>query len=152
MRSEHLRWVAPLACLGVLAISGSASATVVWTSGFETGDLSEWTPGINATKTLAGGMVRQNVVVQQAQVYAGKYACESTVHPDDLFGQYVQDRVDIQHQSTLTAESGCAVSCVRARPAPLASVLAILGLALARRRRAGVEQGASPARTRRARH
>src|SRR5271154_4274927 len=107
MRSNHLRWhrwLAALACLGVLAVSGSANATVVWTSGFEKGDLSEWTPGINATKTLAGGMVRQNVVVQQAQVYTGKYACEITVHPDDLFGQYVQDRVDIQHQSTLTAE------------------------------------------------
>ncbi len=50
-------------------------------------------------------MVRaKNVVLQQAQVYAGKYACEITVHPDDLFGQYVQDLVDIQHQSTLTAE------------------------------------------------
>jgi hypothetical protein len=93
-----------LAFLAVLAFSGSANAMVVWTSGFEKGDLSEWTPGINATKTLPGGMVRQNVVVQQAQVYTGKYACEITVHPDDLFGQYVQDRVDIQHQSTLTAE------------------------------------------------
>jgi hypothetical protein len=104
MKSNHLCWLTPLACLGILAVSESANATVVWTSGFEKGDLSEWTPGVNATKTLAGGMVRQNVVVQQAQVYTGKYACEITVHPDDLFGQYVQDRVDIQHQSTLTAE------------------------------------------------
>src|SRR5262249_20664348 len=27
-----------------------------------------------------------------------------TVHPDDTFGQYNQDRVDIKHESTLTAE------------------------------------------------
>jgi hypothetical protein len=85
MRSNHLRWLTPLACLGLLAATGSANATVVWTSGFETGDLSEWTPGINATKTLPDGMVRQNIVVEQAQVYTGKYACEITVHPDDLF-------------------------------------------------------------------
>jgi MYXO-CTERM domain-containing protein len=88
----------------MLALSGTAHATVVWTSTFEKGDLSEWSPGVNATKTLAGGTIRKNVVVQTAQVYAGQYACEITVHPDDLFGQYNQDRVDIQHQSTLTAE------------------------------------------------
>jgi hypothetical protein len=77
---------------------------VVWTSGFEMGNLSEWSPGINATKAVDAGVIRQNVVVQEDHVYTGKYACEITVHPDDLFGQYVQDRVDIQHQSTLTAE------------------------------------------------
>jgi Polysaccharide lyase len=103
-RSNRLLWLVPQACVGALALPGAAQAAVAWTSTFEKGDLSEWTPGINATKTLAGGMVRENVVVQEAQVYTGKYACEITVHPDDLFGQYVQDRVDIQHQSTLTGE------------------------------------------------
>jgi hypothetical protein len=68
---------------------------VVWTSGFETGSISpEWMPSINAGSN--------NVVVQEQHVYTGKYACEITVHPTDLFNG--QDRVDIKHQSTLTAE------------------------------------------------
>jgi len=105
MRTNHLwlLWLSSLVGLSTLALPGVANATVVWTSGFETGDLSEWSPGINATKMVDGG-IRKNVVVEQAVVYAGKYACEVTVHPDDLFGQYNQDRVDIQHQSTLTGE------------------------------------------------
>ncbi|HEX3698332.1 MAG TPA: heparin lyase I family protein [Polyangia bacterium] len=70
-----------------------------WTSTFEKGDLSEWMPGVNPTKGT-----RKNVEVLGEQVYTGKYACKITVHPDDLFGQYVQDRVDIQHQSKLTGE------------------------------------------------
>jgi hypothetical protein len=93
-----------LAVLNVLAVTSVAHAAVVWTSTFEKGDLSEWTPGTNPTKTLPNGMVRKNVEVLGEQVYTGKYACKITVHPDDLFGPYVQDRVDIQHQSTLTAE------------------------------------------------
>jgi hypothetical protein len=66
--------------------------------------LSEWTLGPNPTKTLPDGTVRKNVEVVGEQVYTGRYACKITVHPDDTFGQYNQDRVDIQHSSTLTAE------------------------------------------------
>lgn len=93
--------------LSTLAIAGPARATVAWTSGFEPGPsalMTEWSPGINATKKLADGSTRRNVEVLGEQVYTGKYACKITVHPDDTFGQYNQDRVDIQHPSTLTGE------------------------------------------------
>src|SRR6478735_7483306 len=80
---------------------GSANAAAVWTSTFEKGDSSEWMPGTNPKGP--DGM-RLNFVVLGEEVYTGKFACKITVHPDDLFGQYKQDRVDIQHQSTLTGE------------------------------------------------
>lgn len=95
--ARGLSWL--IVCVAVVLPPAAARATVVWTSTFEKGDLSEWMPGVNATKGT-----RKNVEVLGEQVYTGKYACKITVHPDDLFGQYVQDRVDIQHQSTLTAE------------------------------------------------
>jgi hypothetical protein len=82
----------------------SARATVAWTATHESGNLSEWTLGPNPTKTLPDGSVRKNVEVVSEQFYSGRYACKITVHPDDTFGQYNQDRVDIQHSSTLTAE------------------------------------------------
>ena len=47
---------------------------------------------------------RTNVEVVGEQVHGGKFACKITVHPDDTFGQYNQDRVDIKHESTLTGE------------------------------------------------
>jgi MYXO-CTERM domain-containing protein len=70
----------------------------VWTATFEKGDLSEWMPGINGTKGD-----RKNVEVLGEQVYRGTMAGKITVHPDDTF-TYGQNRVDIQHPSTLTAE------------------------------------------------
>jgi hypothetical protein len=82
-----------------LASSTSARAAVVWTATFEKGDSSEWMPGTNATNGA-----RKNFEVLGEQVYRGSFAGKITLHPDDLFGQYNQDRVDIQHQSTLTAE------------------------------------------------
>ncbi|HXI59155.1 MAG TPA: heparin lyase I family protein [Polyangia bacterium] len=84
---------------GFSVVSRPAQATVVWTSTFEKGDLSEWMPGTNPTKGA-----RKNVEVLGEKVHGGSYACKITVHPDDLFGGNNQDRVDIQHQSTLTAE------------------------------------------------
>jgi hypothetical protein len=92
---RSLRSLALLVGLGALALPATANATVVWTSGFETGSIApDWMPSVNA-----GG---SNVVVQEEHVYTGKYACEITVHPTDLFNG--QDRVDIKHQSTLTDE------------------------------------------------
>ena len=93
-----------LALLAAAALTTPASATVVWTATLEKGDLSEWMSGPNPTKTLPGGVVRKNVEVVGEQVYSGKFACKITVHPDDTFGQYNQDRVDIKHESTLTGE------------------------------------------------
>jgi hypothetical protein len=95
MTSNRVCSLALLVGLGALASPATANATVVWTSGFETGNISpDWMPSVNA-----GG---NNVVVQQEHVYTGNYACEITVHPTDLFNG--QDRVDIKHQSTLTGD------------------------------------------------
>src|SRR5258708_14658516 len=88
-----------LVCSATVLSATPAAATVVWTSTFEKGDLSEWMPGVNATRGT-----RKNGEVLGEQIHTGKYACKLTVHPDDLFSQYVQDRVDIQHQSQVTAE------------------------------------------------
>ncbi|HEV3031857.1 MAG TPA: heparin lyase I family protein [Polyangia bacterium] len=85
-----------VALFGPLSVAGTARGAVVWTSTFEKGDLSEWSPGVNATKGT-----RQNVEVLGEQVHSGKFACKITVHPDDTFGGG-QDRVDIQHRSTLS--------------------------------------------------
>jgi MYXO-CTERM domain-containing protein len=89
-----------LAFLCPALVAGSARATVVWTSTFESGDMSEWTsPAINVTKGT-----RKNVEFVGDEVYSGKLACKVTVHPDDLLPPYNQDRVDIGHVSTLSDE------------------------------------------------
>jgi MYXO-CTERM domain-containing protein len=97
MTSQSMRWLPGLLLAG-LCLPTSARAAVVWTSNFEQGDLSEWKPGINATKDA-----RKNVEVLGEQVYGGKQAGKITLHPDDTF-TYGQNRVDIQHPSTLTDE------------------------------------------------
>src|SRR4051812_27116473 len=84
-----------------LCLTAPAHAAVVWTATFEKGDSSEWMPGVNA---LGPDKVRKNFEVLGEQVYRGKFAGKITVHPDDILPPYNQDRVDIQHQSTLTGE------------------------------------------------
>src|SRR5882762_10141617 len=99
MRQDALRWLSALfTSLAALSLPGRAGAAVVWTATFEKGDLSEWSPGVNPTKGT-----RKNVEVLGEQVYTGKFAGKITVHPDDTF-TFGQNRVDIQHPSTLTAE------------------------------------------------
>jgi MYXO-CTERM domain-containing protein len=95
MTQKLVRWL-PGCLLGLLSLGvpASAWATVVWTADFEAGDLSEWTPGIND---------EGNVEVLSEQVYAGSNAGKITLHPEDTF-TFGQNRVDIQHQSDLTAE------------------------------------------------
>jgi polysaccharide lyase-like protein len=95
------------ALLAPLVVAGRAHATVAWTATFEkdkSGDAcsstatgAEFTPGINDT-------TRVDAEVLGDHVYTGSLACRITVHPTDTFSQYNQDRVDIQHQSTLTGE------------------------------------------------
>lgn len=100
-RATTLSSLRLLGCLVPLAVYGApavASAAVAWTATFETGDLSEWKPGINNTKGD-----RKNVEVLGEQVYRGQYAGKIVVHPDDTF-TFGQNRVDIQHPSTLTDE------------------------------------------------
>lgn len=81
-------------------VPGSARAAVTWTSTFEKGDSSEWSPGPNP---LGPDKVRKNFEVLGEQVYAGKFAGKITCHTDDKFSAD-QIRVDIQHPSTLTDE------------------------------------------------
>lgn len=94
-------------CLTALAAT-YARATVTWTATFEkdkSGDVcessapgAEFGPGINDTK---GSRINAEVVAMAA--HSGSLGCQVTVHPDDTF-TYGQNRVDIQHQSTLTDE------------------------------------------------
>jgi MYXO-CTERM domain-containing protein len=99
MRQDSLRWLSALfACLVALTLPGVATAAVVWTATFEKGDLSEWQAGVNGTKGT-----RKNVEVLGEQVHTGMFAGKITVHPDDTF-TFGQNRVDIQHPSTLTGE------------------------------------------------
>jgi hypothetical protein len=108
MKNFVRSWSVLLAFLGPLALSVPARATVVWTATFEkakSGDIcssaaadSEFKPGVNETKGT-----RTNAEVLGEKVYSGNLACKITVHPDDTF-TFNQNRVDIQHPSTLTDE------------------------------------------------
>ncbi len=95
---------AGFAVLAALIVPASVHATVVWTATMEKGDLSEWTSQTNGTITLADGGVRTNIEASTDRPYTGTYSCKVTVHPDDDFGQYHQDRADTKHNSTLTGE------------------------------------------------
>ncbi len=108
MKNFVRSWSVLLAFLCPVVVAGRASATQTWTATFEknkSGDVcssgaagAEFSPGINETKGT-----RINAQVLGEQVYSGSLACKVTVHPDDTY-TYGQNRVDIQHQSTLTAE------------------------------------------------
>jgi hypothetical protein len=100
---RQLRASALAAGVAVLALPALGHATVVWTATMEKGDLSEWTSQTNGTKVLDGG-VRVNIAASTEKPYTGNYSCKVTVHPDDDFGQYHQDRADTKHVSTLTGE------------------------------------------------
>jgi MYXO-CTERM domain-containing protein len=109
MKNFVRSWSVLLAFLCPVLVTGTARATVVWTAGFESnksGDVcasnmagAEFTPGAIVVEGT-----RIDAEVLGEQVYSGKLACKVTVHPDDIFGQYKQDRVDVKHNSTLTGE------------------------------------------------
>src|SRR5262245_26591958 len=100
MRQYSLRRLSAFVTgLSIIGLAGSANAAPTWTATFEKGDLSEWTPGVNTTKGT-----RKNVEVLGEQVHTGKWAGKITCHPDDTF-TFGQNRVDIQHPSTLTAQN-----------------------------------------------
>jgi hypothetical protein len=84
--------------LVLVAWSVPCRAAVVWTATFEKGDLSEWSPGVNEKKGD-----RINAEASGEKFYGGSKAGKITVHPDDTF-TFDQNRVDIQHPSTLTDE------------------------------------------------
>jgi MYXO-CTERM domain-containing protein len=102
-------WPVVVALLSPAIIPGAARAAVVWTATFEknkSGDVcasgaagAEFVPG---AIVVNNGRIDAEVVGEQ--VYSGSLACKVTVHPDDIFGQYKQDRVDLRHNSTLTGE------------------------------------------------
>jgi hypothetical protein len=98
-----------LTFLCAVAAARRAGAAVVWTATFESnksGDVcssaaanAEFKPGINEKNGA-----RINAEVLAAAAHSGTLGCQITVHPDDLLPPYNQNRVDIQHPSTLTDE------------------------------------------------
>jgi hypothetical protein len=108
MKNFVRSWSILVAFLCPVLVAGRARATQTWTATFEknrSGDVcssaaagAEFSPGINETKGT-----RINAQVLGEKVYSGTLACKVTVHPDDTF-TFGQNRVDIQHKSTLTAE------------------------------------------------
>jgi len=58
-----------------------ASARVIFKSGFETGDLSEW----SQTGTKGQNATPRNIQIVTDPVEEGKYAAKVTIHPDDVF-------------------------------------------------------------------
>ena len=95
--------------VSLLALPGLAHATVVWTAGFEANKSGDVCASMTAGAEFIPGAIvvnngRTDAEVLGEQVYAGKLACKVTVHPDDIFGQYKQDRVDVKHVSTLSGE------------------------------------------------
>ena len=58
-----------------------ASARIIFHSGFETGDLSEW----SQTGTKGQNATQRNIQIVTDPVEEGKYAAKVTIHPDDVF-------------------------------------------------------------------
>lgn len=65
----------------ILAVTGPLSGEVLFRSGFETGDTSEW----NGTGTRGQNAKPGNVDVVTDIVRSGKYALRVTIHPEDVF-------------------------------------------------------------------
>ncbi len=109
MKISVRSWLSLVALLSPLALAAPARAAVVWTATFESnksGDVcssgaanAEFKPGINEKNGT-----RINAQVLATAAHSGSLGCQITVHPDDLLPPYNQDRVDIQHPSTLTDE------------------------------------------------
>ncbi|HEX3696406.1 MAG TPA: heparin lyase I family protein [Polyangia bacterium] len=93
-----------LSVLSAVALPAVAHATVVWTATMEKGDLSEWNGSTDPTKNLPDGTVRKNIEVVSDNVYSGTKSMKITLHPDDIFTSFSQNRVDIGHNSKLTGE------------------------------------------------
>ena len=86
-----------------------ANATVAWTATFEKDKSGDACASMAADAEFVPGAIvvegtRIDAEVLGEQVYSGDLACKVTVHPDDIYGQYKQDRVDVKHNSTLTGE------------------------------------------------
>lgn len=64
-----------------LTLVAPAHSRILFQSGFETGDLSEW----NASGTRGQNATPRNIQVVTDIVREGKYALRVTIHPDDIF-------------------------------------------------------------------
>jgi MYXO-CTERM domain-containing protein len=98
-----------LAFLCAMTVARRAAAAVVWMAGFESNKSGDVCASTAASAEFIPGAIvvnngRIDAQVLGEQVYSGKLACKVTVHPDDIYGMYVQDRVDVKHMSTLTGE------------------------------------------------
>jgi hypothetical protein len=94
-RSPLLR---PLLLACVLASARPAHAQVLWRGDFETNDLSQW----NTTLNLTTGQ-RTNISVVSSPVFAGQYAGELVIHPDDLWPN-AHNRVELHYDAQRTGE------------------------------------------------
>jgi len=94
-RSSVLR---PLLLAGLLASARPAHAQVLWRGDFETNDLSQW----NTTLNLTTGS-RTNINVVSSPVFAGQYAGELVIHPDDLWPN-AHNRVELHYDAQRTGE------------------------------------------------
>jgi hypothetical protein len=65
----------------LICLPGAASARILFQSGFETGDLSEW----SATGTRGQNATPRNVQIVSDIVRRGKFAAKFTIHEDDVF-------------------------------------------------------------------
>jgi hypothetical protein len=70
-----------LAAAALFYTAQPASARIIFKSGFETGDLSEW----SQTGTKGQNATPRNVQVVTDTVEEGKYAAKVTIHEDDVF-------------------------------------------------------------------
>jgi MYXO-CTERM domain-containing protein len=88
------------AALLLLAFAGSrtARAAVLWRGDFETGDLSQWDTTLNLTTGS-----RTNISVVSSPVFAGQYAGELVIHPDDLWSN-AHNRVELHYDAQRTGE------------------------------------------------
>lgn len=98
MTRASTRVLGVLLPMATLCWTATSDAAVVWTATFEAGDLSEWQPGVNEKKGD-----RVNAEASGDEAYRGSKAGKIVVHPDDTF-TFNQNRVDIQHPSSLTDE------------------------------------------------
>jgi hypothetical protein len=91
--STFVRYVVLLGCL---AISGYASAEILWKGDFETGDLSQWSGTLNPAKGE-----RQNIALTGSTL-DGR-AAQITIHPDDIFSNG-HNRVELRYEGQRTGE------------------------------------------------
>ncbi len=92
----------PLSLLSIFIFSlpAASPARILFSAGFETGNLSEWTK----TGTSSQNATARNVQIQSDIVHSGKYAARVAIHEDDVFNsQQLRAQIGGPH---ITVEEG----------------------------------------------